>query len=631
MPLQQGAASIVGGEFCELELPLLGPEAIRGQLEKGLSIYRKHLDARPTIFGRRRFGMTPVLPQILDHLRIHRRGTRHARRWPLPRGQHQPPALGRDRRHDGRSPVPRAGRRFACRRFPPHAARPVRRRRHGQSAHGDLRPLARQHESLVRRHPSGAALYDGAGLVAHAARLFRAYRHVGASNGAEGRRISFAVLEAGGGRRPARPHLALGAILPAADRRRGGASRSPPWPRWPAASLRSASTASWTISTARWRRPQAMVRWTSDWPTSSKTAAADFAQAIGAQAADATVGNARRGVPGRRQTPSVRNATEGVPYSPDTHPGNAQGHSGDPPSGKAPAGIVVTNPLGFSRRVCVDVSGLDCLPDVAGAVLRAGEEAGRKSVVVEVPPLGFVCVVPGSGQTAVKAGPATFRPLSQGAAPGRRWAPSTLGPGRLPMAELVASAGGAVLRNEFFELAIDPHTGAVRSVFDFHSRAPRLAQQVAMRLPGTADEEDAYSIMAADEIRVLAAGPVAGEVLVRGRLVDRDGQLLAGFQQSTARHVGQPRDRGGNPTRSPAATGRRPVEFVLCGSIRLGAGCADPLSQRESSDRCDRRRASGIAALRRDSRPRTRCATRRSSRRACPIIAVAACGNSIRC
>ncbi len=101
------------------------------------------------------------------------------------------------------------------------------------------------------------------------------------------------------------------------------------------------------------------------------------------------------------------------------------------------------------------------------------------------------------------------------------------------MAELVASRGGAVLRNEFFELVIDPHTGALRSVFDFRSRAPRLAQQVAMRLPGAADEEDAYSIMAADEILVPAAGPVVGEVLVRGRLLDRGGQLLAGFQQST--------------------------------------------------------------------------------------------------
>ena len=66
--IEQGTSSIVGGEFCELELPLLGPEAIRGQLEKGLSIYRKHLDTQPTVFGWRRFGMTPVLPQILDGL-----------------------------------------------------------------------------------------------------------------------------------------------------------------------------------------------------------------------------------------------------------------------------------------------------------------------------------------------------------------------------------------------------------------------------------------------------------------------------------------------------------------------------------------------------------------------------------
>ena len=43
--MQQGTAGIVGGEFRELELPLLGPEAIRAQLEKGLAIYHEHLAA----------------------------------------------------------------------------------------------------------------------------------------------------------------------------------------------------------------------------------------------------------------------------------------------------------------------------------------------------------------------------------------------------------------------------------------------------------------------------------------------------------------------------------------------------------------------------------------------------------
>ena len=66
--VQNGEASIIGGEYQELELPLLPVEAVREQLVQGLAIYEKHLAARPTIFGRWRFGMTPVLPQILDHL-----------------------------------------------------------------------------------------------------------------------------------------------------------------------------------------------------------------------------------------------------------------------------------------------------------------------------------------------------------------------------------------------------------------------------------------------------------------------------------------------------------------------------------------------------------------------------------
>src|SRR6202041_2674258 len=48
--LEQGTASIVGGEFRELEWPLMGPEAIRAQLEKGLDLYHKHLYRRPTVF-----------------------------------------------------------------------------------------------------------------------------------------------------------------------------------------------------------------------------------------------------------------------------------------------------------------------------------------------------------------------------------------------------------------------------------------------------------------------------------------------------------------------------------------------------------------------------------------------------
>ena len=41
------------------------PEAIEVHLRRGLATYQKHLGRRPTVFGRRRFGLTPALPQLL--------------------------------------------------------------------------------------------------------------------------------------------------------------------------------------------------------------------------------------------------------------------------------------------------------------------------------------------------------------------------------------------------------------------------------------------------------------------------------------------------------------------------------------------------------------------------------------
>ena len=64
--LANNRVSIVGGEYTERELPLLPPEAIAFHLRRGLDTYQRHLQMQPAIFGRRRFGLTPVLPQILE-------------------------------------------------------------------------------------------------------------------------------------------------------------------------------------------------------------------------------------------------------------------------------------------------------------------------------------------------------------------------------------------------------------------------------------------------------------------------------------------------------------------------------------------------------------------------------------
>ena len=63
--LERNTAALVGGELSESELPLLPPEAIALRLRRGAAAYERHLGRSPTIFGRRRFGLSPVLPQIL--------------------------------------------------------------------------------------------------------------------------------------------------------------------------------------------------------------------------------------------------------------------------------------------------------------------------------------------------------------------------------------------------------------------------------------------------------------------------------------------------------------------------------------------------------------------------------------
>ena len=66
--LEAGQVTLIGGEYEEQELPLLGPEEILSGVQRGLACYEQHLGCRPTIFGRRRFGLTPLLPAILRQL-----------------------------------------------------------------------------------------------------------------------------------------------------------------------------------------------------------------------------------------------------------------------------------------------------------------------------------------------------------------------------------------------------------------------------------------------------------------------------------------------------------------------------------------------------------------------------------
>jgi alpha-mannosidase len=181
-------------------------------------------------------------------------------------------------------------------------------------------------------------------------------------------------------------------------------------------------------------------------------------------------------------------------------------------------GYLIVNPLSFSRRIGVEVSKLSTLPIQEKPVHIADEKQGRKFAVVDVPPMGFV------------------------------WLSSAAGsPPRKKEDPLLAEdtrdrEGGLILRNEFMEVSINPLTGILQSLSDYKSRGNRLSQQLALRMPGERgqtgdrwrdpDELASYSVMAADEVRIVISSSALGEVEARGRLLDQNGQVLARFRQT---------------------------------------------------------------------------------------------------
>ncbi|MCA9215545.1 MAG: hypothetical protein KDB27_20915 [Planctomycetales bacterium] len=64
--LQNGETTVLGGEAEELATSLVPSEAILEQIANGLQIFEQHLNYRPRVFGRRRFGLSPTLPGILE-------------------------------------------------------------------------------------------------------------------------------------------------------------------------------------------------------------------------------------------------------------------------------------------------------------------------------------------------------------------------------------------------------------------------------------------------------------------------------------------------------------------------------------------------------------------------------------
>jgi alpha-mannosidase len=173
-------------------------------------------------------------------------------------------------------------------------------------------------------------------------------------------------------------------------------------------------------------------------------------------------------------------------------------------------GCLIINPCSFVRRIGVEGIALSGLPTIERPVYAADEHARARHAVVDVPAFGFVHLTPG------KPAPRDKKSL------------------------LLAADG--LLRNEFFEAIINPTTGSLAAIHEYKSRGNRLSQQLALRSPGgkqnpgdsyrDPDEAAVYSVMAADSMETTIATTTLGEIVTRGRMLDQNGNKLAGFTQT---------------------------------------------------------------------------------------------------
>ena len=175
--LDHKRVDIVGGGYQESELPLLPVEALLADLRHARDVHRWLLGRPPTVFGRRRFGLSPVLPQLLTRL-----GYQGALHVTLDDGRF-PQSDQAKIRWEGwdSSIIPAVG------RPPLDAALPEsilgfwrkngRIDGHGPCGHGRVCPLAGCGEPLLPRSGTDGQLRRGTGQIRYPGRLLRQHRH----------------------------------------------------------------------------------------------------------------------------------------------------------------------------------------------------------------------------------------------------------------------------------------------------------------------------------------------------------------------------------------------------------------------------------------------------------------------
>lgn len=170
----------------------------------------------------------------------------------------------------------------------------------------------------------------------------------------------------------------------------------------------------------------------------------------------------------------------------------------------------LVNTTSLKRRIIFqrDSDNVGTIKNQPPIVLAEGTQQGSHWVA-EVPPMGVATVSAGSllKEDSFKSDPAV--------------------------------AEGLVLRNEFFELNVDSATGGIRSVQIYGSRINLASQQLAIRIPSQRDSRDQpltrarYTKMVANHIETVSNSRLSGTIVSSGQLLDGS-EPLANFKQSVS-------------------------------------------------------------------------------------------------
>ena len=483
--VESGAACIVGGTTSEAPWPLLSIEAITRQFNCGRQAFRHHLGTVPRVFGRHRFGLTTVLPQLLSEYGY--AGAIHTSF------------------DDGR--CPESSQVNICWESPDGKT---------IDAIGSSPTDASLPETFLRLGISIGEAID----VAHSASLLLTHW--------PGRiHPCFSDLIAMG-----RYGNILGQFVSLEDY----------------FSMVSHPGYNDTYNEDQYQTPyhrQAIIRKQSDpisrWAEYWKREF-QFRALAGLDAMLAQLGNCSgRAVPmvGERLDVSIESfepaENENRPNTDfDSHVATVQAEivdslvaatrSANGNSGSAPAdGVVVFNPCSFPRRMRLEAE-RSLARSKQDEIYMADEVDGRSQLIVDCPAMGWVNL---TAEGKSHANPVDTKKKK----PRKRIEPPPI-------------ASENLLRNEFFELEVDRKSGGIHSLHLYQQRGNLLSQRLALRDPGRGRSRDSdrdpgvYSQMVCDKMEIETASRVLGRITTSGRLLQGD-EHVANFRQSVSVTLGQ--------------------------------------------------------------------------------------------